>query len=155
MLGAPVRERAHVLQASCEPVALALELREAQQSRPVESFIGADARGVDGDVRKRRCDRLRDLALELGDLLAQRATSGALVEGLDDRCAAVDRQLLGVAHASTPPQNAGRENSTSADARELQLIGAREAADRAPATCSDGRQPASSEARAPHKASSA
>jgi hypothetical protein len=149
VLGAPVREHANVLQAPGEPVALALELLEAQQSRSAEGFVGASACRVDRDVRKGGCDRLRELALELGDLRTQRAACGALVEGLDDRCATVDRQLLGVAHASTPPRNAGRVDSTSAHACEMRLLALAPRRSRAPL------QAASSAARAPHSASSA
>ena len=106
MLGPSARQPAHVLQASGERVALALELLQAEQARPAEALrpdaeaLGADARGADGDVRERRRDELRELALEPRDLRAQRAPRRALVDSLDGRGSTIDRQLLELAHAS-------------------------------------------------------
>jgi hypothetical protein len=51
-------------------------------------------------VRKGARDDARELALELGDLLAQGAARGALVDRLEGGCAPVNGQLLGLAHAS-------------------------------------------------------
>jgi hypothetical protein len=51
-------------------------------------------------MRKAGGDDLRELTLQSRYLGAQRAARSSLVEGLDSRCNAVDRQLLGVAHAS-------------------------------------------------------
>jgi hypothetical protein len=51
-------------------------------------------------VREVRRDRPRQLALEMRDLHAQRATRGTLVELLDGLSAALGDQLLDLAHAS-------------------------------------------------------
>jgi hypothetical protein len=68
--GSRVRELADVLHAPGEAIALALELREAQQSRAAESLL-ADPRCIDGDVRKRAGDGLRELTLESRNLPTQ------------------------------------------------------------------------------------
>jgi hypothetical protein len=98
--GALAGEPADVLQAPGEPVALALELLEAEQPRPTKDFAARHASGVGRDVREAGCDDLRELTLQSRYLSAQRATCSGLVEVLDSRRNAVDRQLLGVAHAS-------------------------------------------------------
>jgi hypothetical protein len=51
VLGALVREPADVLHASRQPVALELQLPEAQQARSAEGFVDA-TRGIYGDVRE-------------------------------------------------------------------------------------------------------
>jgi hypothetical protein len=56
VLGTCARERAHVLQAPGERVALALELREAEQARTAEALAGCIARGIGRDVREARGD---------------------------------------------------------------------------------------------------
>ena len=114
MLGALAREATNVLHPPGEPVARALELLEAEQARPAERLGAQIARGVGRDVRKAAGDDLRELALEPRDLRSQRTPRGALVERLDGRCAALDRQLLGLAHATAPPRDTGRADSTSA-----------------------------------------
>jgi hypothetical protein len=100
VLGARARERVHVLQPPGERVASALELLEAKQTRSDRRLQISATRRVDGDVRKVRRDRPRQLALEVRDLRAQRATRGTLVELLDGLSAAVGDQLLDLAHAS-------------------------------------------------------
>lgn len=93
---------AQILRARGEPVALALELLQAQQPRAAECFLARQAGGADGDVREAGGDDLRELALETRDLRTQRTTGSGLVERLDSRrgrYAAFDRQLLGLAHA--------------------------------------------------------
>jgi hypothetical protein len=100
VLGALAHQRADVLHAPGERVALPLQLRQAKQARPAERLAAEIARGVGGDVRKAARDEQRQLALQARDLRTQRTTRAALVNGLDGRCAAVDRQLLGLAHAS-------------------------------------------------------
>lgn len=78
-----------------EPVALALELGEAEQARAgqgVEELRGGGRRRR--DVREARGDDRRELALELRDLRAQRTACGALpccAPLLDARLAALDR----------------------------------------------------------------
>lgn len=102
MHGAPAGDAAHVLHAHGEPVALALELLEGEQTGPAERFLARHPRGADGDVREAGGDDPRELALQARDLHAQRTARRRLVE-LDRRCgrgAGVDRQLLGLAHAS-------------------------------------------------------
>jgi hypothetical protein len=100
---APTGHAAQVLHARGEPVALALELLEAEQPRAAEGFLARQARGTDRDVRKAGGDDLRELALQARDLLAQRSAGSRLVERLDSRrdgrCASLHRQLLGLAHA--------------------------------------------------------
>jgi hypothetical protein len=104
--GALAGDGAHVLQAHGQPVALALELLEREQPRPAEGLLARHLRGRRRDVREAGCDDLGELALQARDLLSQRAPRRGLVEPLDGRdgrhggCAAVDRQLLGLAHAS-------------------------------------------------------
>ncbi len=100
MHGALAGEPAHVLQAPSEAIALALELLEAEQPRTAERFAVWHASCACRDVRKAGGDDLCQLTLEPRHLSAQRATCSGLVEGLDSRCDAVDRQLLGLAHAS-------------------------------------------------------
>jgi hypothetical protein len=68
-------------------------------------------------VREGARDDLRELALEPGDLHAQRDPRGVLVDPLDGRCIALDRQLLGLAHDPTPPHSVGKQDSTSARSR--------------------------------------
>jgi hypothetical protein len=99
VLGAYRCEPAHVLQPSRERVALTLELGEAEQARAADLGLG-DPPGARRDVRERRGDELRQLALEPRDLPAQRPPRGALVERLARRCCAINRQLLEAAHAS-------------------------------------------------------
>lgn len=57
MLGARVRQPAHVLQAPGERVALELELLEAQQARSACALLADERRGG-RDVRERRRDEL-------------------------------------------------------------------------------------------------
>lgn len=52
VLGAPARQPTHILDAPGKPVALALELFEAQQSRTAESFADTRMCGVGRDVRE-------------------------------------------------------------------------------------------------------
>jgi len=49
---APASDTAKILQPSREPVALALELLEAEQPRSAEMLLACQARGADRDVRK-------------------------------------------------------------------------------------------------------
>jgi hypothetical protein len=72
-----------VLQTPREPVALALQLREAEQPRAAERVAALRDGEVGGDMRKAGGDDLRKLALELRHLGAQRATCRSLVERLD------------------------------------------------------------------------
>jgi hypothetical protein len=51
VLGAFAREPANVLHAPRQPVALELQLLEAQQARPAEGFVDS-TRGIYGDVRE-------------------------------------------------------------------------------------------------------
>ena len=93
---------AQILHARGEPVALALELLEAQQPRPAKGFLAWQAGDADRDVREAGGDDLRELALQARDLRAKRSAGSRLVERLEHRrgrCAAFDRQLLGLAHA--------------------------------------------------------
>jgi hypothetical protein len=78
--GALARHRADVLNAPGERVALALELREAEQARPTEGLVGEIAPGIGGDVRKAAGDEQGQLALQARDLRAQRAPRRALVD---------------------------------------------------------------------------
>ncbi len=71
VLGPLAGQPADVLQASRQPVALALELLEAQQARPAEALGRGDARRVGGYVREGVGDDLRELPLEPGHLAAQ------------------------------------------------------------------------------------
>jgi hypothetical protein len=118
--GTLARDRTHVLQPHGQPVALALELSEREQARSAEGLLARQPRGRGGDVREAGSDDLRELALQARDLLSQRAPRGGLVELLDrwsawrERHAAVDRQLLGLAHASGSSSYAVRADSTSA-----------------------------------------
>lgn len=107
-MGAQLVQRAstghavQILHARGEPVALALELLEAQKAWAAEGFLARQARGADRDVREAGGDDLRELALQARDLRAERSAGGRLVERLEHRrgrCAAFDRQLLGLAHA--------------------------------------------------------
>jgi hypothetical protein len=100
VLGARVREQANVLQAPRQRVALALQLREAQQSRTT-GVEPVDARHLCRDVRERRGDDPRKLALQARDLQAQRASRGALVERLRWRCHTIDRRLLERSHSDS------------------------------------------------------
>lgn len=108
MRGACARQRAHVLHAPGERVALALQLPEAQQARTAEALTGGVARRVDRDVGEPRGDDLRQLALQACDLCAQRAACRMLVNELDARRIAFDRQLLGLAHRCDSSSCAGR-----------------------------------------------
>jgi hypothetical protein len=103
--GALARHPPDVLQTTCEPVAQALELLEAEQARPTGDLELGHASCVDGDVRKRGRDDLRELALEARDLLAQRTTGGRLVGRAlrrQGRDTAVERELLNRgAHAAS------------------------------------------------------
>jgi hypothetical protein len=58
MLGACAREHPHILQPPGERVALALQLREAQQARAAEALAGGVPRGVSREVREPGCDDL-------------------------------------------------------------------------------------------------
>lgn len=58
MLGALARDGANVLHAPGQRVALALQLRQAEQTRPAEHLSGEVARGVGRDVRKPAGDDL-------------------------------------------------------------------------------------------------
>ncbi len=106
--GACARQRAHVLHAAGERVALALKLREAEQARAAEALGAGVARRVGRDMREPCGDDLRQLALQPGDLPAQRAACRLLVDELDARCVAIDRQLLGLAHRCDSSSCAGR-----------------------------------------------
>jgi hypothetical protein len=55
---APAGDTAEILQSSREPVALALELLEAEQPRPAENLLARQARGAGRDVRKAGGDDL-------------------------------------------------------------------------------------------------
>jgi hypothetical protein len=74
VLGSCLDAPVHVLQASREPVALSLELLEAQQARPGERVSAGDR----GDVRKAAGDDRRQLALELCHLHPQRTAGRSL-----------------------------------------------------------------------------
>jgi hypothetical protein len=63
-------DTAEILQPSREPVALALELLEAEQPRPAEKLLARQARGASWDVRKAGGDNLRELTLQARDLPA-------------------------------------------------------------------------------------
>jgi hypothetical protein len=102
----PARDIAELLQPSRQPVALALELLEAEQSRAAEGFLAPQGGGAGRNVGEAARDDLRQLTLQARDLPAQGAPGRRLVERLDGqsrRCAAIDRQLLGLAHVPTPP----------------------------------------------------
>ncbi len=71
MQRAPASYTSEILQPSREPVALALELLEAEQPRPAENLLARHARGADRDVRKAGGDDLRELTLQARDLPAQ------------------------------------------------------------------------------------
>jgi hypothetical protein len=91
---------AHVLQATGQRVALALELGKTEDPR-AEARSGARAeRRVGGDVREERRDGPRQLALQVRDLRAKRAARRTLVELLDVLSAALWRQLLQLVHGS-------------------------------------------------------
>jgi hypothetical protein len=64
-----------ILQPRGEPVALALELLEAEQARTAEGFLARHARRADRDVREASGDDLRQLTLQARDLTAQRTSS--------------------------------------------------------------------------------
>ena len=89
MLDARVRHPAHVLQATGQRVALALELGQAEDPRAQSRCRASAERSVGGDVRKARRHSPRQLALQVRDLPAKRATGRALVELLDGLGAAV------------------------------------------------------------------
>ncbi len=118
---ARIGEAVYVLQTAGEPVALALELLEAEQARAGKPVVFAHARGTGGDVWEGARDELGKLALEPCDLRAQRDARGALVDPLDSRCIALNRQLLGLAHDPTPPHSVGKQDSTSARTRRAPL----------------------------------
>lgn len=103
--GAFAGEPPDVLHAAREPVALALELLEAEQTGAAERLRLIDARRVGRDVRERTGDDLRELALESRHLLAQRTPRGGLVERSlrrKGRTTAIERQLLNRgAHAAS------------------------------------------------------
>jgi hypothetical protein len=103
--GAFAGEPPDVLHATCEAVALALELLERQQARAAERLRLLDARRVGRDVRERTGDDLRELELEPRHLLAQRTPRGGLVERplrRKGRTTAIERQLLNRgAHAAS------------------------------------------------------
>jgi hypothetical protein len=61
---APASDDAEILQPSGEPVALALELLEAEQPRPAEDLLAGRVRGAGRDVRKAGGDDLRELTLQ-------------------------------------------------------------------------------------------
>jgi len=67
----PASYPAEILQPSREPVALALELLEAEQPRPAEKLLARQARGSGRDVREAGGDDLRELTLQARDLPAQ------------------------------------------------------------------------------------
>jgi hypothetical protein len=104
--GALAGDAAHVLQARGQAVALALELLEREQRWSAEGALAPDPRGGGRDVREAGGDDLGELALQARDLRAQRAPRRRLVEPLDrrkrrrGRSTAIDRQLLGLAHAT-------------------------------------------------------
>ncbi len=100
MLGARTRQRTGVLYAAGKCVSLTLELGEAEQARAAEELAARVACGVGGNVRKAAGDDLRQLALQSRDLCAQRPPRCELVDELDAKCATLDRQMLGLAHAS-------------------------------------------------------
>ncbi len=100
MRGARLREPADVLHAPGQRVALALELREPEQARSAV-VRRVDPRRVGRDVRERRGDDLRELALQARDLRAQRAACGALVRRLDWRWRATGGQLLETGHSDS------------------------------------------------------
>jgi len=100
VLGAGPRHRAGLFYAAGKCVSLTLELGEAEQARAAEALAAVVAGGVGRDVRETAGDDLRQLALQSRDLRAQRTSRGELVDALDGACATVDRQLLGLAHAS-------------------------------------------------------
>src|SRR4029077_7445024 len=103
VLVAVVHLPAHLLQLPCALVAQPLEMLEAQEARAAERRERAGARGGDeaerrrglgADVGERGRDQARTLALELGDLCAQRAPGGPLVYLLRGPYAAIDGRLL-------------------------------------------------------------
>ena len=61
---------AHVLQASGEPVALALELGQGLQTGTAEALFARHPHGRGGDVRKAGGENPRELALQPRDLRA-------------------------------------------------------------------------------------
>jgi hypothetical protein len=141
VLGALARHAADVLHAPGERVTLSLKLRQAEQARPAKGLAADIARGVGRDVRKAARDEQRQLALQARDLCAQRTPRGALVDRLDGRCTAVDRQQLGLAHAPTPPRNAGRADSTSAAPAHVTLDERLGEASRAPTQVACSEEP--------------
>jgi hypothetical protein len=100
VLGAGMRQRTDLFYAAGKCVSLTLELGEAEQARAAEALAAGVTGGVGGNVREAAGDDLRQLALQSRDLRAQRTSRRQLVDEPDGRCAAVDRQLLGLAHAS-------------------------------------------------------
>jgi hypothetical protein len=105
--GARAAEPTHVLHARREPVALSLELFEAQQARTPERFLSRKPPRADGHVREASRDDLRELALQTCDLGTQRAPGGSLVKRLDQARGTVERQLLSLTHASDSSSYAG------------------------------------------------
>ncbi|MCW3030713.1 MAG: hypothetical protein JWM66_846 [Solirubrobacterales bacterium] len=155
MLAASMRERPNVLHAPGERVALALELREAEQARSARR-VRRDARRRDGNVGERRRDELRELSLQARDLRAQRSPRRALADLLARGDCSTDRQLLQTGHAydsscrrrerrfyqrASSPRAARRRTDAS-------LIGHR------PAGTGSARHGVSSAARQLHSASS-
>jgi hypothetical protein len=105
MRGSLARHPLDVLHATCETVALALELLEAEQARAAGRCELGRTGCVYRNMRKRGRNDLRELALETRHLLAQRTTGGRLVGRLlrrEGRDTAVERQLLNRgAHAAS------------------------------------------------------
>jgi hypothetical protein len=94
VLGAVAHVVAHVLHPPREPVALMLQLLQAEQARARVKVPADDRR----DVRKARRDHRRQLALEPGHLRPQRAARDALVHLRNDASATIDDQLLRLTH---------------------------------------------------------
>jgi hypothetical protein len=65
-------------------------LLETQQARSTEGLARILASSVDGDVRERGGDEMRQLTLEPFKLPTQRASCGTLVDPLDGRYALLD-----------------------------------------------------------------
>jgi hypothetical protein len=103
--GSLASEPADILHATCQAIALALELLEAKQARAAERLGLVHARCVGWNVRKAGGDETRKLQLETRHLRAQRAPGCCLIERplrREGRGTAVERQLLNRgAHAAS------------------------------------------------------
>lgn len=95
-----MRQRTDLFYAAGKCVSLTIELGEAEQARPAEALAAGVTCGPRGNMREAAGDQVRQLALQARDLCAQRTSRRQLVDEPDGRRAAVDRQLLGLAHAS-------------------------------------------------------